>query len=85
MTSGHLAGVGLDVYEEEEGKFFRDLSDMPMSDEILARLSSFPNVLITGHQAFFTEQAMTTIAETTIGNITDFEAGRSNENTLHPA
>jgi len=73
------------VYEEEEGKFFRDLSDTPMSDEVPARLISFPNVLVTGHQAFFTEQAMTTIAETTIDNITDFEQGRTNENTLKPA
>jgi len=85
ITDGRLAGVGLDVYEEEEGKFFRDLSDTPMSDEVLARLISFPNVLVTGHQAFFTEQAMTTIAETTIDNITDFEQGRTNENTLKPA
>ncbi len=85
IASGQLAGVGLDVYEEEEGKFFRDLSDQPMSDEVLVRLMSFPNVLVTGHQAFFTEQAMTTIAETTINNLTDFEQGRANENTLKPA
>lgn len=82
ITSGHLAGVGLDVYEEEAGKFFRDLSDQPMSDDVLARLISFPNVIVTGHQAFFTEQAMATIAETTIDNLSDFEAGRRNENTL---
>lgn len=85
VSSGHLAGVGLDVYEEEEGKFFRDLSDKPMSDDILARLITFPNVLVTGHQAFFTEQAMTTIAETTIRNISDFEEGRTNENILTAA
>lgn len=84
IMSGRLAGVGLDVYEEEQGKFFRDLSDQPMSDDVLARLISFPNVLVTGHQAFFTEQAMTTIAETTISNIGDFEAGRGNRNTLKP-
>lgn len=85
LESGQLAGVGLDVYEEEEGKFFRDLSDQPMSDYTLARLITFPNVLITGHQAFFTHEAMTTIAETTIKNISDFEAGRTNENVLNPA
>ncbi|NJM05811.1 2-hydroxyacid dehydrogenase, partial [Candidatus Gracilibacteria bacterium] len=54
IESGHLAGVGLDVYEEEQGKFFRDLSDKPMSDDVLSRIMSFPNVLVTGHQAFFT-------------------------------
>lgn len=82
VQSGRVAAVGLDVYEEEEGKFFRDLSDTVMGDEVLARLMTFPNVLVTGHQAFFTHEAMTTIAETTIGNITDFEEGRANENVL---
>jgi D-lactate dehydrogenase len=85
IESGHLAGVGLDVYEEEQGKFFRDLSDKPMSDEVLARIMSFPNVLVTGHQAFFTRDAYTTIAETTIRNLDDFAAGRENENVLKPA
>lgn len=82
VASGHLAGVGLDVYEEEQGKFFRDLSDRPMRDEELARLVSFPNVLITGHQAFFTHEAYTTIAETTLANLDDFAAGRGNGNVL---
>jgi D-lactate dehydrogenase len=82
ISSGHLGGVGLDVYEEEAGKFFRDLSDAPLSDEVLARLLGFPNVLLTSHQAFFTHEAITTIAEVTIANIDDFVAGKSNENTL---
>jgi D-lactate dehydrogenase len=82
VQSGRVAAVGLDVYEEEEGKFFRDLSDQVMDDEVLARLMTFPNVLLTSHQAFFTHEAMTTIAETTIRNITDFEEGRENENLL---
>lgn len=82
LASGHLAGVGLDVYEEEAGKFFRDLSDAPMGDDTLARLMTFPNALVTGHQAFFTHEAVTTIAETTIRNIDDFAAGRENENVL---
>jgi D-lactate dehydrogenase len=82
VQSGHLGGVGLDVYEEEEGKFFRDLSDAVIGDDVLARLLTFPNVLLTGHQAFFTHEAMTTIAETTIKNLSDFEAGRANENVL---
>lgn len=82
IASGHLGGVGLDVYEEEQGKFFRDLSDRPMRDEELARLMTFPNVLVTGHQAFFTHEAYTTIAETTLANLDDFAAGRSNGNVL---
>jgi D-lactate dehydrogenase len=84
LARGHLAGVGLDVYEEEDGKFFRDLSDRPMSDEVLARLLTFPNVLVTGHQAFFTRVAYTTIAETTLANLDDFAAGRANANVLRP-
>jgi D-lactate dehydrogenase len=84
VQSGHLAGVGLDVYEEEQGKFFRDLSDQPMHDDVLARLMTFPNVLVTGHQAFFTQEAYTTIAETTVKNLDDFAAGRTNDNTLTP-
>lgn len=84
VQSGRLAGVGLDVYEEEQGKFFRDLSDQPMEDDVLARLMTFPNVLVTGHQAFFTQEAYTTIAETTIANLDDFAAGKTNDNTLTP-
>ena len=72
------------MYEEEDGKFFRDLSDRPMSDEVLARLLTFPNVLVTGHQAFFTREAYTTIAATTLANIDDFAAGRANANVLRP-
>ena len=84
LRAGRIAGVGLDVYEEEEGVFFHDLSDRVITDDTLARLMTFPNVLVTGHQAFFTREAMTTIAETTIRNITDFEEGRENENVLRP-
>ena len=79
-----MSGVALDVYEEEEGKFFRDLSDTVMQDEVLTRLLTFPNVLLTSHQAFFTQEAMTTIAETTIGNLDDFAAGRRTRNVLPP-
>lgn len=84
VQHGRVGAVGLDVYEEEEGKFFRDLSDQVLEDDVLARLMTFPNVLVTGHQAFFTHEAMTTIAETTIRNLTDFEEGRENENVLRP-
>jgi D-lactate dehydrogenase len=82
VQNGHIGAVGLDVYEEEEGKFFRDLSADVMDDDVLARLMTFPNVLLTSHQAFFTHEAMTTIAETTLQNLSDFDAGRSNENVL---
>ena len=82
IQSGQVGGVGLDVYEEEEGKFFRDLSDKVMDDATLARLMTFPNVLVTGHQGFFTHEAMSTIAATTIRNLTDFAAGRTNENVV---
>ena len=77
-----LAGVGLDVYEEEDGLFFQDLSDRIVADDVLARLMMFPNVLITGHQAFFTQEAVTTIAETTLQNLDDFAAGHLNDNVL---
>jgi D-lactate dehydrogenase len=74
---GHL---GLDVYEEEENLFFEDLSSRVIQDDVFMRLLTFPNVLITGHQAFFTEEALENIAETTLANVTAFETG---EGTLH--
>jgi D-lactate dehydrogenase len=76
LKSGHLGGVALDVYEEEEGVFFEDLSDVPLQDDVLSRLLSFPNVLVTSHQAFLTEEALTAIAETTVDSITRFLDGR---------
>ena len=69
LKTGHLAGVGLDVYEEEEGIFFEDLSGEVLHDDELARLLTFPNVLITSHQAFLTREALTEIARTTVANI----------------
>jgi D-lactate dehydrogenase len=69
LKSGQLAGVGLDVYEEEEGIFFEDLSGDVLHDDDLARLLTFPNVLITAHQAFLTEEALAEIARTTVANI----------------
>ena len=79
-----ICAVCLDVYEEEEHIYYRDLSDQVITDDVITRLLTFPNVLVTGHQAFFTREAMQTIAETTIGNIDDFAAGRTNENLLKP-
>lgn len=73
LKSGRIGYLGLDVYEEEGDLFFEDLSDQMIKDDVFARLLTFPNVLITGHQAFFTAEAMTAIASTTIENISSFE------------
>jgi D-lactate dehydrogenase len=77
LKSGHLAGVGLDVYEEEEGIFFEDLSGDVLHDDDLARLLTFPNVLITAHQAFLTREALTEIAHTTVTNISALAGQKS--------
>ncbi|MCC8190367.1 MAG: 2-hydroxyacid dehydrogenase [Planctomycetes bacterium] len=72
LKSGHLGSLGLDVYEEEADLFFEDLSGQVLQDDLFARLLTFPNVLITAHQAFFTKTAMDNIADTTLGNIAAF-------------
>jgi D-lactate dehydrogenase len=72
LKAGRIGHLGLDVYEEEGDLFFENLSDKLLQDDVFARLLTFPNVLITGHQAFFTAEALTAIAETTIANITSF-------------
>jgi D-lactate dehydrogenase len=69
LKSGRLGGVALDVYEEEEGVFFEDLSGEILHDDELARLLTFPNVLITSHQAFLTHEALDDIARVTVGNL----------------
>jgi D-lactate dehydrogenase len=74
LKSGRLGTLGLDVYEEEADLFFRDLSGEAIRDDVFARLLTFPNVVVTGHQAFFTEDALRAIAETTIANVDAFEA-----------
>jgi D-lactate dehydrogenase len=76
LKSGRLGGVGLDVYEEEEGIFFEDLSGQVLQDDELARLLTFPNVLITAHQAFLTREALADIARTTVANLTALAAGQ---------
>lgn len=76
LKSGRLGGVALDVYEEEEGIFFEDLSGRVLQDDELARLLTFPNVLITSHQAFLTCEALTDIARTTVANLEALAAGR---------
>ena len=73
LKSGKIGYLGLDVYEEEEDIFFEDRSGLILSDDVFARLLTFPNVIITGHQAFLTREALLNIAATTIDNITRFE------------
>ncbi|GAA0602026.1 2-hydroxyacid dehydrogenase [Craurococcus roseus] len=73
LKSGAIGHLGLDVYEEEGDLFFQDLSGQVLQDDVFARLLTFPNVLVTGHQAFFTAEALTAIADTTVANITAFE------------
>jgi D-lactate dehydrogenase len=68
LKSGQLGGLALDVYEEEGDLFFENLSGQVLQDDVFARLLTFPNVLITGHQAFFTTEALDAIAHTTLDN-----------------
>jgi D-lactate dehydrogenase len=75
IKSGRLGGVALEVYEEEEGIFFEDLSGQVLQDDELARLLTFPNVLITAHQAFLTREALSDIANTTVANLKALAAG----------
>lgn len=76
LKTGRLRYLGIDVYEQEEKLFFHNLSEEIIEDDTIMRLMSFPNVLITAHQGFFTDEALTQIARTTLQNISDFEAGR---------
>ncbi len=82
LKSGKVGALGLDVYEEEGDIFFEDLSDRPVQDDVFARLLTFPNVLITGHQAFFTREALENIARTTLANIQDVEKGQTCPNQV---
>lgn len=82
IKSGKIGYLGLDVYEEEENLFFQDLSDTIILDDTFQLLQSFPNVVITAHQAFFTSNALESIAITTLSNITDFEQGHPLKNEV---
>jgi D-lactate dehydrogenase len=82
LKTGKIGNLGLDVYEEEAHLFFEDLSDHVLQDDIFSRLLTFPNVLITGHQAFFTAEALDEIAETTMMNISEFAHGSTLTNAL---
>lgn len=75
LKTGQLGALGLDVYEEEADLFFEDLSSTVIQDDVFMRLLTFPNVLITGHQGFFTAEALENIAGTTLANVTAFEQG----------
>lgn len=75
LKKGHLGAAGLDVYEEEEKVFFEDHSNEILDDDALSRLITFPNVIITSHQAFLTQEALSNIAETTLKTIDDFKHG----------
>jgi D-lactate dehydrogenase len=83
LKTEHVGSAGLDVYEEESEYFFEDLSDEPITDDVLARLTTFNNVIVTSHQAFLTEEALGNIAETTLASIAEFEAGKRGEQLTH--
>lgn len=83
LKSGRIGSAGLDVYEEEAGIFFHDVSDKGITDELLAQLLAFSNVVITSHQAFFTREALANIATTTLANIEEFIQGKRGKELLN--
>lgn len=82
LRSGQLGALGLDVYEEEASLFFEDHSDEPLRDDVFARLLSFGNVIVTGHQAFFTREALENIAATTLDNLNSWQNERGGRNLV---
>ncbi|MFJ4780854.1 2-hydroxyacid dehydrogenase [Streptomyces sp. NPDC088762] len=84
LRAGRFAGVGLDVYEAEAGVFFLDKSLVAVEDDTLARLVTFPHVVVTSHQAYYTSDAVGQIIDTTAANVADYLASRRSENTLVP-
>jgi len=82
LKSGHIGSLGIDVYEQEEKLFFRDLSGTIIEDDLISRLMSFPNVLITAHQGFFTQEALTQIAQTTLNNLKAFRENKPLQNEV---
>jgi len=83
LKSGKIGSAGLDVYEEEAGIFFHDMSDRVLTDDVLARLMTFNNVVVTSHQAFLTREALANIARTTLDNIAEYVAGRRGDQLTH--
>lgn len=84
LKTGQLGGLAIDVYEQEASLFFQDLSSTIICDDVIQRLVSFPNVIVTGHQAFFTEEAIGQIMQTTIDSISAFERGDALVNRIPP-
>jgi D-lactate dehydrogenase len=84
LKKGRIGYLGLDVYEQEAELFFEDKSEEIIQDDVFQRLLTFPNVMITGHQAFFTREAMGNIAETTLGNISEVESTGRCANEVRP-
>ena len=86
LKSGRIGSLGLDVYEEETDLFSRDLSGQIIQDDVFSRLLTFPNVIVTAHQGYFTAEALHEIAATTLANVSDFEGGRplANEVRFEP-
>ena len=82
LKKGQLGYLGIDVYEQEEQLFFHNLTGEIIQDDVIMRLMSFPNVLITAHQGFFTDEALTQIAQTTLQNISNFEKGLPLQNEV---
>lgn len=84
LKTGKVGYLGIDVYEEEADLFYEDHSNEILQDELFARLLTFPNVIVTGHQAFFTKEAITNIAETTLSGISEFSATGKSRNAIVP-
>ena len=84
LKTHQIGSLALDVYEQESALFFENMSEEGIADDIFARLLTFPNVLITGHQAFFTQEALSNIAETTIANLTELECNGTCANEISP-
>jgi D-lactate dehydrogenase len=84
LRAKQIGALGLDVYEQESDLFFEDLSSEIMQDDVIERLLSFPNVIMTGHQAFFTQEAINTISQTTLASITEFAQGTPLSNEIKP-
>jgi D-lactate dehydrogenase len=82
LRDRHLGYLAIDVYEQEEELFFQDLSGEILDDEEISHLLTFPNVLITAHQSFFTNEALEQIATITLQNVSDFESGKPLVNAL---
>ncbi|MBV8486754.1 MAG: 2-hydroxyacid dehydrogenase, partial [Planctomycetaceae bacterium] len=82
LKTRHLSYLGVDVYEEEGPLFFADLSSTIIQDDVFERLTTLPNVVVTGHQGFLTREALTQIAEITLSNISDFQSGREDLENL---